>query len=410
MKNILILFISILFSSLLTAQTVSSIYLLKNGVACHIPTLGLNDMDVITLKFDLLGDVDIQLGYRLEHCDRDGEVSNLTVNEVFDGFNSFEIYDFDYSRTIEQQYSNYIIDLPNDDISFKLSGRYRLDIINEDDGSILFSKDIYVVDDQVDIESTIRRSIFEGDLGTKQQLSVAVSYDTHLGIDPYNDVESQVIRNGDPLSKRELIAKKAYKGEIIYDDRDVNLFEGGNEFRQFDIRDDDIASYGVAAKRYFKGEGYAIALRPDNLRSHQIYNYYRDQEGLYTVATLKDNRDPDLDAEYVNTYFQLNCKQRVSEDDIYIYGGLTNWSLSEANKLKWDSEKQCYWGVLLLKQGVYDYQYIYSDSSDRSIFNVIDYEGSFYQTRNVYDILIFKRSIGERYDQLIGYESVTSGI
>ena len=62
---------------------------------------------------------------------------------------------------------------------------------------------------------------------------------------------------------------------------------------------------------------------------------------------------------------------------------------------------------LLLKQGVYNYRYLFLPAlSDQ--FDVAEIEGSFYETENEYLVLFYHRPPGTRYDRLLGHQVVHS--
>ena len=60
---------------------------------------------------------------------------------------------------------------------------------------------------------------------------------------------------------------------------------------------------------------------------------------------------------------------------------------------------EVYEGILLLKQGFYNYKYI-EVIDGKPIKNSIS--GNHSQTENLYTVLVYHRGIGELYDALIG--------
>ena len=64
-----------------------------------------------------------------------------------------------------------------------------------------------------------------------------------------------------------------------------------------------------------------------------------------------------------------------------------------------------YEGTMLLKEGYYNYQYMYipSGSTEGSLSQI---EGSFYQTENEYTVLVYYTQKGSRYDRLVGYRNL----
>ena len=56
---------------------------------------------------------------------------------------------------------------------------------------------------------------------------------------------------------------------------------------------------------------------------------------------------------------------------------------------------------LLLKQGAYNYRYVLQRPGRAA--DAAPIEGNFYETRNEYQIRIYHRPQGARYDRLVGY-------
>jgi hypothetical protein len=69
--------------------------------------------------------------------------------------------------------------------------------------------------------------------------------------------------------------------------------------------------------------------------------------------------------------------------------------------MRYDSEKRQYECSMLLKQGWYDYQYVFvKDGEDTPVTG--PFEGNHYETENDYSILVYYRNPRERYDRVIG--------
>ena len=80
---------------------------------------------------------------------------------------------------------------------------------------------------------------------------------------------------------------------------------------------------------------------------------------------------------------------------------MTNWGKSEQSEMVWNDEFKVYQSTMLLKQGWYDYQYAYKNSDGE--FDTLPFEGSHFETENEYEVLVYFRNLGSRYDQLVGY-------
>lgn len=66
------------------------------------------------------------------HCNADWTQSQLSPIEYMNGFQGTTIDDFANSIGTTTQYSNYRLLLPNDDVQFKVSGNYAIQVYNED--------------------------------------------------------------------------------------------------------------------------------------------------------------------------------------------------------------------------------------------------------------------------------------
>jgi hypothetical protein len=79
---------------------------------------------------------------------------------------------------------------------------------------------------------------------------------------------------------------------------------------------------------------------------------------------------------------------------------VTQWGKAPEAKLVWDPKLKLYQTTLLLKQGWYDYQFALRGESG---FVTESFEGSYFETENEYEVLVYFRNLGSRYDQLVSY-------
>jgi hypothetical protein len=83
------------------------------------------------------------------------------------------------------------------------------------------------------------------------------------------------------------------------------------------------------------------------------------------------------------------------------FGQLSDWRVKPECKLIYDPQTRAYRGKILLKQGYYNYQYVFLRDGEQ-IADETEIEGSHWETSNEYTILVYHREIGIRYDRLIG--------
>ena len=76
--------------------------------------------------------------------------------------------------------------------------------------------------------------------------------------------------------------------------------------------------------------------------------------------------------------------------------------------MKYDASTGCYVCDMMLKQGAYNYEYLFvPDGTDKGFTSRI--EGDKFQTVNEYLVRVYHRRPGERYDRFIGYGIAFSG-
>lgn len=72
--------------------------------------------------------------------------------------------------------------------------------------------------------------------------------------------------------------------------------------------------------------------------------------------------------------------------------------------MTYNDATRCYEATIMQKQGYYSYQIVMLDNS--GTVQIMPTEGSFYQTENKYQALVYYRGQGERTDRLVAYQEV----
>jgi hypothetical protein len=183
--------------------------------------------------------------------------------------------------------------------------------------------------------------------------------------------------------------------ELEYHYFDENqMFKGGNEFRFFDLR--SLIGPGRNVNRVDrKSKPYEVYINRDKSRRGEVYAQYDEMNGNYLIENY-DFRDPAY-TNYAWVNFELST--RPVEGEVYVQGAFTNWHLNRENRMAYDTAAQSYKARILMKQGWYDYQY-YVKSQKIPFYY---FEGSYFQTENVYEIFVYYRPLKPRADLLIGY-------
>ena len=195
-------------------------------------------------------------------------------------------------------------------------------------------------------------------------------------------------------------------GRKAYFEHDRKLiFPAGNEFRRFEMTTTNYAGMGIDGYSYHDPY-YHVALKLDEPRVFGDYLYDRTQYGRFTIRQ-SDAYDSDTEADYMVVHFALRMPE-LNGGKMYVDGEFTQHGFETANMMHYNNNTQCYELDLMLKQGAYNYQYLWvPDGTEVGQTSTV--EGDFYQTVNEYLVKVYNRKRGERYDRLIGSGIIYSG-
>jgi hypothetical protein len=231
-----------------------------------------------------------------------------------------------------------------------------------------------------------------------QQINFTINYKNVEILNPMMDVFvvirqnyrwDNLIENLKPTFAREHIKELEYR----FFDID-KLFKGGNEFRFFDIRSVNYPGQNVEVVDKTSEPMQAFIFK-DKSRQGEAYAQYNDMNGNFKIENL-DFRDLSS-ANYLDIHFSLGTPE--IDGDVYLQGAFSMWNLSDQNKMTYNPATKEYQGSMLLKQGWYDYQYVVKSK----YLPPLHFEGSHFQTENVYEIFVYYKPFQPRADLLIGY-------
>ena len=363
----------------------------------------------IEVNFDYLDYARHYLRYSVVHCDADWQPSQLQETEYVDGFNYADITDYAQSEATFVHYFNYDFSLPNDDMKLTKSGNYLLKVWEQDDPEkVLFQTRFCVSENLVNVGASVS-SRTDIDYNEKhQELAIEVANRNNVIKDPYGELTVVVMQNSREDNAVAVTKPQMVGGNKITFAHDKKLiFPAGNEFRRIETVALHSLNMGVVKMAYFDPY-YHATLRTDQMRSDASYEYDKTQYGRFTVRNA-EGRNSNVDADYFVTHFSLDTGgEPLNGGRLCIDGEFADGMSGSSRLMKWDETAQCYVCDLLLKQGAYNYQYLwYPDGA--SVGQTGKVEGDKYQTVNEYLIKIYDRPMGGRYDRLIGSAVVYSG-
>lgn len=373
-----------------------------------IPVIILNSSETITFSFDDLLAGTKNYWYTVEHCTYDWQTSKITSIDYLEGFNDDRIINYRYSSNTARKYTHYELNLPNTQVKPKIGGNYVLKVyLDGDKNQPVISQRFYVLDSQIAIAAEITNSLQVADRNYKQKINFTLNHAMPIP-NPYQDLKAVVMQNFNP-NTLQLNTKPSFvrPNQLVYSDINTNDFWADNEFRKFDTRSLRFKGDNVR-DIYRDNESVNVILFQDISRNTGTFANQLDENGNFFIRNT-DGRDDKTEAEYMGILFMLNSAPPTVDGEAYVVGRFNNYTLSKENKLVYDANKKQFYGNILLKQGLYDYEYAWLEKTSK-IVETKPFEGSFFQTENTYQIFVYYRKPGARWDTLVGYTNLSNKI
>ncbi len=388
-------------------ESIKSVLFHRTGWELSYPVIELNSPDQVTLSFDDLTDEIRNYSYSLIHCDANWIPSSIPEQEYLEGFSNNQIYDYALSSNTYVRYVHYTLNIPNDDVRLLLSGNYIVRILEDnDEGKVMMTKRFAVIESEVKTDAKVTRPLTQPYLDSGHEIIFTIFCEQLDIIDPVSEIQVRVSQNNrSDLVLNDLKPLIIKEGMLEYSAHRNNILPGGNEYRSFEMKNLKYQS-GSVKNIEFINPYFHVELMPDKPRNKIAYFFNEDLNGRYFVD-IQGSTKKNTDADYVFVHFTLLDDQTFPDGQVYVFGALTNWSIGNYNKMEYNSERKCYEATLLLKQGYYNYEYVFV--SDRThVIDPFDIEGSHYDAENDYLIYVYYRPLNARYDRLVGYSLINS--
>ena len=419
LKNTILIFLQIIFlnasSTFIYAQAPDSIYvnsirtakLYTVGNQLSLPVINLASGDQVELHFDDM-DADVKYYYyTYQLCNSDWTPVNLSQFDYLKGFTQMRITNYRFSSIAYTRYTHYQVIIPDRSSYPTKSGNYILKVyLDGDTSKLAFTKRLMVVDNKAAIVAKVVQPFAPEYFRTHQRIQFNVDAKV---IESFNaqQIKVVVLQNYRWDNAVKNLAPTFIRGNVLeYNSPDKAVFGGGKEWRWLDLRDFHLQSDRVLTADY-KKNSTDIYVRPDGQRDGQRYVYYRDLNGMYSVEAIR-GLNPFWEADYATVHFTFAPPNGAAypNKDIYLFGQLTNYNYADSLKMVFNPGKGVYETHLFMKQGYYDYTYVGVDKNNPSIKS--EFDGNYYETENLYTILVYYKSFVGRSDELIGVATFDS--
>ena len=384
------------------AQSIKSVVFKNQDSEIQFPIVKLGAP--FELHFDDLNGDERNYYYRVKYFNHDWTPSNLFQNEYLKGFDNLRIENYQTSFNTLQPYTHYQLNLPNEQTSFLISGNYHLEIYNEAD-EIVFSRKFVIYEDGATVNAGVFRPRDLKYYQTHQSVQFSVSPPRgEYFRDPQNQLHVTILQNEQwNTSLNHLKPQYNNGGRLEYRYDAESRFEGGNEYLFFSTRNIQVTSANVSMVEL--NRLYESYLTTNFLRRGYPYSFTQDLNGDFVIQTLQGSENGAIEGDYSWVHFSLSAPTLLKDQEIYVYGKFNNYELEEENKMYYNPSLEIYEGVMLLKQGIYNYKFV-AKTPQSELLNAIC--GSHALTENQYLILVYYRFFGNQYDSLIGVGETSS--
>jgi len=366
----------------------------------------LNSTDRVELHFD---DIETRVKsyyYTYQLCDYNWQTVNLSPFDFIKGFTQQRITNYRFSSIAYTRYIHYQAILPELNSLPIKSGNYLLKVFLDGDTSkLVFTRALLVLDSRSSISAQVVQPFTPDTYKTHQHIKFVVNLEGLNTSNASQQVKVVVLQNSRwDNAQGNVFPTFIRNNSLEYSNENSFVFEAGKEWRWLDLRSFSLLSERVDSANVKRTDIY---IKPDIDRSAQRYIYYPDLDGKYLVTTY-ESINPYWQGDYAKIHFNFVTPSQTPYvgKDLYLIGQLTDYNLTDKNKMQFNTEKGKYENTQYLKQGYYSYSYMLVDKSNTSKRSYL--EGNYWETENNYTILVYYKSFTDQADQLIGVSKINT--
>lgn len=395
-------------------SNIRTVKLHKYGDIYSFPVIMLNSNDQLELHFDDM-DADFKnYYYTFQLYNADWTPANITSFEYIKGFQTNRITTYRNSSIVQTRYTHYQATIPERNSAPTRSGNYLLKVfLNDDTSKLFFTKRFLVVNNRAVVSAIITQPFNANFFRTHQRVQVNVNTaNAQINAFSPQDLKVAVVQNNIWSSASVIDRPTIFRGNYYeYSDEENTTFQSGKEWRWLDLRSLQLLSDRMAKIVDTNKTRTEIYVKPDVERRQQVYIFYRDINGIFTVENT-DGTNPYWQSDYAWVHFTyVPPGNRAYEGkSVYVFGELTNYETNDKSKMVFNDETGVYEKAVFLKQGYYNYSYVTLTDNKKEGFipSLENTEGNYWGTENGYMVLVYFRPFGARADELIGFTRLNS--
>jgi Domain of unknown function (DUF5103) len=428
-------------------------YILASQQAYHIELLPAATIgSQFRLTFDDLTGENRRFRYKIAYCNADWSPTQLSELEFSEGFLEDNVPNPVLSTGTNTNYSHYTLSFPNSSTILLLSGNYLIHIFEDNNKKTPILTRRFMLYEQILPVAAKMVAPAKPDKNlSHQEFDFSIEIKNFTLKSPNQELNVSVLQNGRWDTEINNLKPAFNRGnELSYDFQDSLVFPAGKEFQYFDIRTLLSEQVGVRDIDDSDRHDIKVELLSDKVNVDVASTYYTDLNGgffisnndlITDVVTEEINRfqysvlgrnyerneqnntqnigerrqvrlinsQSDVRSEYANVLFSLKANAEFADADVYVVGKAFDWQLYPENKMFYDDETKQYLAEIQLKQGYYNYAYaVVPKEGKQKPYNIEDINGNWHETENDYNVIIYYRPRGGRFDRIIGIGTINS--
>jgi Domain of unknown function (DUF5103) len=390
---------------------IRTVKLYPTGNQLGYPAINLNKGDQLEIHFDDM-DADVKnYFYTFQLCNADWSNAPVSQFNYLKGFTQVRFNNYRMSSVALTRYTHYQSVIPERGTTPTMSGNYLLKVFLDGDTSkVAFTRRFLVVDSKVNIGAQVQQTFNPQVVRTHHKIQLTINTASLNVTLPNQQVKVVILQNNRwDNSLKNILPTFLRQNSLEFNAENDCIMPAGKEWRWLDLRSLRFQSDRILKADYGK-TATEIFMQPDLVRNSTRFIPYQDLNGLFAVDNT-DGVNPFWQSDYARVNFSFFPPNNTvyADKDVYVFGELTNYSLADSMKMRFNTERGCYETSLYLKQGFYSYNYATTNRRDKLPVVSFDHtEGNYWETENNYTILVYYRTLGGRNDELVGYSTISS--
>lgn len=382
---------------------VKSLQVILNDDFEALPVLQLKGHDVLHISFDELSHNYRRFTYHVEPCNPDWTpTEGLFDADWLEGINDQPIDEYDNSINTSVLYTHYAFDFPNDQTNVRISGNYRLHIVDDETQEDAAVVEFRVLEPITNVGLGVTTNT-DIDLNDRyQQLKMTVKLNGLRVTRLDEQLQTFVMQNGREDNMKVNVKPNYITNQNLQWEHNRQLiFDAGNEYHKFEVLDPRHISMGLADVMWDKETNTWHAV-PSPCEQRKSYLYDEDTDGAFLLRN-SDNYDAERTSEYVYIHYFLKPLREYDDAHIVVNG---RWATEPLDNyiMQYDKTEQVYKLTVMQKLGYYNYQFLLMDFDGTT--HTLPEEGSFFETENKYQAFVYYKDTAERSWRLVGFQEI----